>query len=94
MNNRFYNFTNKAKDKIGRKLASLFNIHSDRIFPYSEEDKEGVITWETPKKCRMLFKDKTVAEGYLETINRFKKLKLDKYVMIYIEGEKVVVVLP
>ena len=93
MTNRFYHIPNRVRE-LKRQTMELFNSHKIQVFPRIEEDGEGIMTWENPKKCKMFFKEKSTTEGYQDTINIFKKARLIKYVRIYIEEDKVVVELP
>jgi len=77
--------------KIKDAIVKLYEEHVDKTYPYTEEDDEGVITWESSRRCKMLFKELSVKDGYNKTVKAYKKGHLLKRVSINIEGNYVVV---
>lgn len=77
--------------KIKHVSTDLYNRHIGNLFPYSEEDEEGIVVYESPRKCRMKFKGISVKEGYDKTVKMYKKIHLLNHIYISIDGEFVVV---
>jgi hypothetical protein len=78
----------KAKEIIDN-LIKKYNNHVLSQYPRIEEDSEGIITWENPRKYSMVFKGITVDEGYNKTVSKFKLFHLYKSVKISIIGNTV-----
>lgn len=77
--------------KIKNAVIKLYKKYFVKTYPYSEEDKEGVITWESPRKCRMQFKELSVEDGYTKTVKMYKRVHLCGRVHISIQEGYVVV---
>jgi hypothetical protein len=77
--------------KIKEATIKLYKEHLVKSYPYSEEDKEGVIIWETPRKCRMQFKELSVEDGYAKTVKMYKRVHLSSRISISIQNGYVVV---
>lgn len=71
--------------------VKLYKEHLVKAYPYSEEDKEGTITWESPHRCRMQFKELSVEDGYTKTVKMYKRVHLYGRISISIQEGYVVV---
>jgi hypothetical protein len=76
------------------KIGEIYNNHIMDGYPKVEEDNEGIIYWVTPKICRMEFKELTPQQGYIKTMEKFKRVRMDKFINCYIDDKYVVVELP
>lgn len=77
--------------KIKNAVIKFYKEHLVKTYPYFEEDKEGIITWESPRKCRMQFKELSVEDGYAKTVKMYKRVHLYGRVSISIQEGYVVV---
>jgi hypothetical protein len=86
-------YTERVDDlKNGAKiLGNKYREHMLTKYPKTEVDSEGVMLWESPKKCKMIFHELTPEQGYIKTVDKFNKYHVNEFVRIYIDGVYVVV---
>jgi hypothetical protein len=75
-------------------VGTRYDEHILDKYPKVEEDSEGTMYWATLKICRMEFKELTPQQGYVKTMEKFKRVRMDKFINCYIDDKYVVVELP
>jgi len=87
-----HSYLERLDVKKGAKiLGDRYREHVLSGYPKTEVDSEGTMIWDSPKKCNMRFNGLTPEEGYIKTVDKFKRFHVNKLVRIYINGEFVVV---